>query len=148
MHRLILGMAEDAPQHVRHANTCGLDNRRSNLQIISDVATQRDRALTLRRTWDDFVEHAYELFGNLADHLAVRMGQHRLTQNQIMFYLNWTFGMTHQEIADHFGTSRPGVTMALQRLRNKWPDLFRFPPREDVLSYDPERHDPFVVRQF
>jgi hypothetical protein len=103
---------------------------------------------TLRRTWEDFELLAYALFGVDADNLQYHMGRHRLTQQQILFYCNWTLGMTQEELAGEFRISQTSVSKCLTRLKNKWPHLFLFTRPDPMFHYEPERHDKYVLHTF
>jgi len=76
------------------------------------------------------------------------MWENRLTKQQVLYYCNWTLGMTHQELADAFCTTRDAVTHSLKRLREKWPELFLFTSPKRLFHYDPDKHDKYVVRAF
>jgi predicted ArsR family transcriptional regulator len=113
--------------------------------------------LALRRTWEDFELSAYRMFGTLADGLRQHMQRHHITQHQILCYINWAAGMTHEGIAAHFGISRQAVTDVLVHFREKWPELFmfgnsntmsRFGRPKRLFSYNPRKHDKHVEHKF
>lgn len=109
--------------------------------------------LLLIRTWEDFVETAYRLYGKEANILQQRMKKCCITRNQILCYINWTEGMTQEEIAKALNITQSGVCRNLSKVWSIWPYLFRVSqavnhPDAPLLQYDPERDDPHVIREF
>lgn len=101
--------------------------------------------LLLRRDWEDFVALAYDLFGDDADNLERYMWENRLTKQQVLYYCNWTLGMTQQQLADEFETTQQAVAQCLKRLKEKWPELFLFTLPHPMFQYRPSRHDTRIV---
>jgi hypothetical protein len=75
------------------------------------------------------VRCAYRLLGGTARRLRARMKQWRITRRQVVCYINWVAGMTQRAIANALGITQQAVHDCLQRLKRKWPDLFRFGPK-------------------
>ena len=50
MHRMILGLVKDDGKITDHINRNGLDNRRANLRVISNIENLRNRGLSARNT--------------------------------------------------------------------------------------------------
>lgn len=110
------------------------------------------RTATLRRTWEDFELLAYEMFGEDADELHKHIGRHRLTKKQILYYVNWTLGMSQADLAEEFQTTQPAVSDCLGRLRKKWPFLFMFTTCRNENLKSPQqldkRHEESAIRRF